>query len=191
MAGLDRALPNVWSGDGRGVAEERHAPLSHHRRFEIADRLEKRLCACPHDLRKDRREHCLGVAPQRCDHLAADQLGWDSFGMDVARGVGLHFYERSCGVDRAVPDEAVPPAPRSEVVKGAGHRIAEDVLAIEEAPSEAVEDGGMCGGRERRFLDRAAPGDVASVDEINIGEHLPPHRRANAISADEHICPDF
>ena len=123
--------------------------------------------------------------------IGADQLGWDSFGMDAARGVGLHLCERSCGIDRAVPDEAVPPASRSQVVEGAGHRIAEDVLAIEEAPSEAVEDCGMCGRRERRFLDRPAPGDVAGVDQINVGEHLPPHGRANAISGDEHICPDL
>ncbi len=45
----------------------------------------------------------------------------------------------------------------------------------------------MGGGRERRFLDHAAPGDVAGVDEIDVGEHLPPHRRANAVRADEHI----
>jgi hypothetical protein len=89
--------------------------------------------------------------------------------MDAAGGVGLHLYERGCGIHRAVPDEAVPPASGSEVVKGAGHRIAEDVFVIEEAPREAVEDGGMCGGRERRFLDRAAPGDVAGVDQINLG----------------------
>ena len=63
--------------------------------------------------------------------------------MDAARGVGLHLGERGRGIDRAVPNEAVAPAAGSEVVKGAGHRIAEDVLAVEEAPSEAVEDSGM------------------------------------------------
>jgi hypothetical protein len=158
---------------------------------EIADRLEQRLCAGSDDLRKDRRELGLGVAPQRRDHLGPDQLGWDSFGMDGARDVGLHLRERRSGLDWAVPDEAEPPASGREVVKGAGHRIAEDVLAIEEAPSEAVEDGGMSGGRERRFLDHAAPADVASVDEIDIGEHLAPHGRANAIRADEHLGPDL
>ncbi len=44
------------------------------------------------------------------------------------------------------------------------------MLAIEQSPSEAVKDGGMRGGRERRFLDHAAPGDVARVDQIDIGE---------------------
>ena len=144
MAGLYCTLCDMWPCDERGIAKKRHAPAAHHRRFEIADRLEKRLCACPHDLRKDRREHRLGITPQRRDHLRADQMRRDSFGMDAAGGVGLHLCERSCGIDRAVPDEAVPPASGSEVVKGAGHRLAEDVLVIEEAPSEAAENGGMC-----------------------------------------------
>ena len=91
--------------------------------------------------------------------------------MEAARGVGLHLCKRGCGIDRAVPDEAVTAQAGGEVVKGAGHRIAEDVLAIQEAPSEAVEDSGMCGGREPCFLDRATPGDVAGVDQINVGEH--------------------
>src|SRR4029077_6879673 len=111
--------------------------------------------------------------------------------MDAARGVGLHLREGRSGVDRAIPYEAKPSASGSEVVKRAGHRIAEDMLAIEQSPSEAVKDGGMRGGRERRFLDHAAPTDVASVDEIDVGEHLPPHRRANAVRADEHIRPDL
>jgi hypothetical protein len=78
--------------------------------------------------------------------------------MHAARGVGLHVGECGRGVDRAVPDEAIAPAAGSEVAKGAGHRIAEDVLAVEEAPSEAVEDSGMGRGRE--------PGDAAGVDQI-------------------------
>ena len=49
----------------------------------------------------------------------------------------------------------------------------------------------MRGGRERRFLDHAAPTDVAGVDEIDVGEHLPPHRRTNAIRADEYIGARF
>ena len=188
MAGLDRALAHMGPGDKRGVAEERHAAKSHRRRFEIANRLKKRLWAGSHNLRKDWRNHRLGVSPQRRDHLGTDQLGWDSVRMDAARSVGLHLSERR-SVDRAVPDEAVAAPSGSKVVKRAGRRIAEDVFAIEEAPSEAVKDGAMRGRRERRFLDHAAPGDVASVDEINIGEHLPPHRRADAIRADEHIGP--
>ena len=123
------ALRNVWPCNECGVAEERHATAAHHRQFEITDRLEERLCACPHDLRKDRREHRLGIAPQRGNHLGADQLGRDSLGMDAARGVGLHLCERGGGIDRAVPDEAVTSAARSQIVKGSGHRITEDVLA--------------------------------------------------------------
>jgi hypothetical protein len=65
------------------------------------------------------------------------------------------------------------------------------MLAIEQSPSEAVKDGGMRGGRERRFLDHAAPGDVARVDQIDIGENLPPHRRAKAVSANEHVSSDL
>ena len=164
MAGLNRTLRNVRPCDECGIAKERHAPAGHHRRFEIADRLEKWLCASPHDLRKDRREHRLGIAPQRGNHLVADQLGRYSLRMDAARGVGLHLCERGGGIDRAVPDEAVTSAARSQIVEGAGHRITEDVLAIQETPSEAMEDSGMCGGPERGFLNRTAPGDVAGVD---------------------------
>jgi hypothetical protein len=65
------------------------------------------------------------------------------------------------------------------------------VLAIEEAPSEAVEDSGMGGGRERCFLDHATPGDVTGVDQIDVGEHLPPRRRADSVSGDEHVSPDL
>ena len=54
--------------------------------------------------------------------------------MDAARSVGLHLRQRRSGVDWAVPDEAEPPASGRDVVKGARHGIAEDVLAIEEAP---------------------------------------------------------
>src|SRR6202022_2946498 len=64
VAGLDCTLRYVWPCDERGVAEECHAPAAHHWRFEIADRLEERLCGCPHDLRKVRREQRLGIAPE-------------------------------------------------------------------------------------------------------------------------------
>src|SRR5580698_8934216 len=101
--------------------------------------------------------------------------------MDAALGVRLHLGERRSRLDRAIPYEAEPPASRSGIVKRAGHRIAKDMLAIEQSPSEAVKDGGMRGGRERRFLDHAAPTDVASVDEIDVGEHLSPHRRPKAV----------
>jgi hypothetical protein len=62
VARPDRTLRNVWACDERGVAEKRHAPMAHNWRFEIADRLEERLSACPYDLSEDRRKHRLGVA---------------------------------------------------------------------------------------------------------------------------------
>ena len=191
MAGLDRTLRYVWPCDERGIPEERYAPAAHHRGFEIADWLEERLRGRPHDFRKDRWEQRLGIAPQRRNHFLADEVRRNSLGVDVAGGVGLHLGERGRGVDGAVPDEAVTPAPGGEVVKSAGRRITKDVLAIEEAPSEAVEDSSMGGWRERCFLNHSAPADVAGIDQIDLGEHLPARRRANAVSGDEHISVDL
>src|SRR5262245_61004334 len=67
-------------------------------------------------------------------------------------------------VRRPVPDDVEAAVAAPQVVVGAGHRIAETLLARRQAEGHVLEQLAMDRGCKRRLRDERPPGDVAGIE---------------------------
>ena len=91
-------------------------------------------------------------------------------------------------VGRAIPDEIAAPVAGPQIVVAAGDRIADELLVRRQAEHHGVEDVGMHRCRHRALVDQPAPGDVAGIDRLHLGQHLGAHIGAEAVGADHEVA---
>ena len=75
---------------------------------------------------------------------------------------------------------------RAEPIIRSGNRIAEALLARRQAESHLLELLAMNSRRDRVLSQQSAPGNITSVEMPYFGQALLPHRRTQAIGANEH-----
>ena len=91
-------------------------------------------------------------------------------------------------IDRPVPDDIVGAPPDRGVVVAARHRIADELLALGQAEGVEVDHLAPQLRRHVGFVDRRAPGDVAGIARLDVGQKLRAHRGADAVGADQKIA---
>ena len=91
-------------------------------------------------------------------------------------------------VGRTIPDEIAAAVSGPQIVVAAGDRIADELLVRRQAEDHGVEDVGMHLGRQRALVDEPAPGDVAGIERLHLGQHLGAHIGAEAVGADQEIA---
>ena len=166
-----------------GDAAERHA-----RRFQIVDRLQHRLVHQPRDGAELRRHQPLGGGAHRRDRARARISGG---GIEIACVTPLSSVSSRCSsvrsVGRPVPDHIVAAMAGPQVVVGPGHRIAEELLAGRQAERHVLEQLAMDRRRNGLLRQQRAPGDVAGIERLEVGQKLLAHGRADAVGADQEI----
>src|SRR3984893_15326685 len=108
--------------------------------------------------------------------------------MRVAAAVGKQAMQFLFLVGGPIPDEIVTALAGLKLVIGAGDRVAEHLLALRQAKREILEEIRVRARADFALRHEAAPGDVAGVERLRLGQILRPHRRANAIGADKEIA---
>src|SRR5687767_3241642 len=86
-------------------------------------------------------------------------------------------------VREAIPDEVVAALARSGRARESRHGVAEHVLALGEAETEARKQIAMHRRVERALVREAAPRDVAHVPRLRVRQKLCPDRGPDAVRA--------
>ena len=74
-----------------------------------------------------------------------------------------------------------------QIVVRAGHRIAEELLAGRQAERHELEQLAVDRRRDGLLRHQRAPGDIAGIERLEVGQQLLAHGRADAVGADQQI----
>ena len=85
-----------------------------------------------------------------------------------------------CLVGGPVPHDVPAQVARAQVVARPRDRIAQELLAGRQVEREAGEDVARQDGGEGPLVGKAAPGDVAGIERLRLGQQLRAHRRTGS-----------
>ena len=112
-------------------------------------------------------------------------------GIEIECVTPLSSVSRRCSsvlsVGRPIPDHVVAAVAAAQIVVRPGHRIAEELLAGRQAERHVLEQLAMDRGRNGLLRQQRAPGDVAGIERVEVGQELLAHGRADAVGADQQI----
>ena len=104
--------------------------------------------------------------------------------MVTALRVGAHI-GKCVAIGRPVPDDVVGAAAGLGVVVASRHRITDQLLAVGQAERIDLESVAPNVTRHIGFVEHRAPGDIAGVSGLELGQILRAHRRADTIGTDQ------
>ena len=153
----------------RGIADQAEPPERHAWALDVDDGLEKRRLGLRYDI-GDRAGQRGAIRMKRVGERLADGARWKRNRPADARPVGHQRIQLRALGDIAVPDEVHQPPSRLHAAVDARDRIDEDVAVRHDVIGDCVVQ------RSKRFRvelglgNRAAPGDIARVDRLGVGQ---------------------